>query len=932
VNEPGNQLSLGGSNVHSTCVTRDKRMFVAVNADPIYEYDRANDNFKEVSYRLAYQGNNSSKTIVEDQNGLLYITSEFSALHIYNPQTGQSTLVDKAGGLLNTDNIRTRVLPLNNYEVWVGTDGGGINIYNSASGEVQYLMMDTKNSKSLSGNAITKMFEDRDKNIWIGHFGTGISVWKRNKEKFESFSHNPFNPESINKEVVSAIFEDSKGRIWIGQDGGGLSLFNETSKTFEHIRRKAETAGTLTSDVILAIIEDPSGNLLLGTYAGGMMVFNPETKKVIKSYNSANGMASDHVWTFFIDSKGRYWLSDLRAGYSLYDPINGTFENHAQGTDPLSACSNSVMTLSEDKNGKLWMGAENGGVCVIDYDKKEKKNYTFDPSNINSLSNNDVKSIIFIDPYVWIATNGGGLNRLDLNTDSFKIYTMKDGLSSDALQGMLKDKADNLWISSTKGLMKFHTKTGEVELFDKSQGIQGNEFKYNSQLILSNGKMMFGGVNGLTVFHPDSIKNSNIKASVVFTDLEILNQSVIPGAKGSPLTKHINYTEYLKLNHKESVFTIKFASLDYNSPEKNRYMYKLEGFDEEWVNAGTRRSVTYTNLDPGKYTFLLKGSNSDGVWNDIPRKIIIRVRPPWYTTKFSIILYIIVVTLGVILYIRQREKQVVQDKLILEQKIEEAQSELKAKTKKVEEHAEEIKRRDEEEKDIRFYTDGIARLSDIIAKKRKNLEELSTSMISELTRYVGGSAGGIFVMDDSDPNHIMLRATGEFCLSSETNKNYVFEEGEGSVGACFKEKQTLISDNLPEGYLIMRSGLGSISLHHAIYVPIMQDKDCVGVIEIASLEKLTDNKVRFTEKIAESLASIIVIIRANEKSSQMIEQNNAQAEELRTQEEEMRQNMEELMATQEESQRREKDIMDQINAKNELIHKLQRELAGIKKK
>jgi ligand-binding sensor domain-containing protein len=931
INDPSNSKSLGNTLVYNVCLGKDGRLFIAVNADPLYEYDRKNDSFIERPFKLAYFGNNNSKCIRADSKGVLYITSEFSGVHVYNPETGDCKLLDKKEKELNQENIRTSVLIINDNEVWIGTDGGGINIYNPLSGEMQYLMMDTRNNYSVASNAITKMFQDKDKNIWIGHFGAGISVWKRYKEKFESYSHNPFNPSSINKEVVTAIFEDSQGRIWVGQDGGGLSLFNPFTATFDHIRKKPGTPGTLTSDVILSITEDPDGNLLLGTYAGGLMVFDPETRRVIRSYNSQNGLASDHVWTFFKSSKGEYWFSDLRSGYGLYDPATRTIKNFPIGHGYPLSCSNSVMSINEDSQNRMWLCSENGGLCILDPKKQEKKNLVNDPGNKNSLSYNDVKSVIFIGKYAWIATNGGGLNRLDTETDSFKLYTRNEGLSSDALQGMLKDNHDNLWISSTKGLMKFSPSTGAVEVFDKSQGIQGNEFKYNAQFMLDDGRMLFGGVNGITLFHPDSIKVSPIKPDVVFTDFKVLNTSAIPGAKGSPLKAHINYTSYIKLHHKQSVFTIEFASLDYNSPSKNKFMYKLEGFDENWIQAGNRRFVTYTNLDPGKYTFLLKGSNSDGVWIDTPRQLIIRVRPAWYVTKLSIALYIIAMVLGIIWFIRRREKQTIQDKIILEQKIEEAQAELKSKTRKVEEHEEEIKRRNEEESDIRFQTEGVAKLSEIIARKRRNLEELSGAIISELIRYINASAGGIFVLDDSDPQVPVLRATGEFCLSSEKNIHFSFEPGEGNVGACFVDKQTLEFDNLPDGFIVMKSGLGSISLHYAVFVPIMLDSECVGVIEIASTEKLSELKIKLIEKAAESLASIITIIKANEKASHMLEQNNVQAEELKAQEEEMRQNMEELMATQEETQRREKGLLEQMERKEAQIKELEKALAKSKK-
>jgi ligand-binding sensor domain-containing protein len=930
--DPGNPNSLGSTDVFSTYITRDKRLLVGTNTDPIYEFDRKRETFTAIPYKTAYPGNNNLKYMQEDLNGLIYITSEFSAVHIYNPVTGESKLLDRTEGGLNSASIKTKVLPLSSDEIWIGTDGGGINVYNPKTGSMQYLMVDTRSNFSLSGNAIFKIYQDRDKNIWVGHFGSGISVWKRNKEKFTSYAHNPFNPASINKEVVSGIFEDSKGRIWIGQDGGGLSLFHEESKTFEHFRRIAGDPGSLTSDVILGINEDPDGNLLLGTYSGGLMVFNPDTKRVIKAYYAGDGMASNHVWNIFKDSKGRYWLATLGSGFTLFDPAAKTFKNYSQSSEEIASCSNSVMTITEDAQGKIWLGSENAGICVLDYDRKEIKNYRHDENDKNTISYNDIKSIVFLNEYAWIATNGGGLNRLDLKTDSFKVYTMDEGLSSNALMGLLIDKHNNLWISSTRGLMKFNPVTGAVDLYDKSQGIQGSEFKYNSQYFLNDGRMMFGGVNGLTIFHPDSIRSSGIVPAVVFTDFKLYDVSVIPGAKNSPIKQHINFTDYIKLNHRQSVFTIEFASLDYNTPAKNRFIYKLEGFDDDWVDAGNRTFVTYTNLDAGKYTFLLKGSNSDGVFNNTPRKIMIRIRPPWYATKLSIILYVLL-TAGIIwYYIKQREKQSIHDKTILEQKIQEAQAELKAKARELERQQEELKRRDEEEKDFRFFTEGIARLSDIIAKKRRNLEDLATGIISELVRYTDASAGGIFTLDDTDPQRIILRATGEFCLSSDKEKILTFEAGEGNIGTCYVEKQILKVDNLPDGYLVLRSGLGSVSLHHALYVPIIQDDLCVGVIEIASVEKLSDNKITLIEKTAESLASIITIIKANEKTNEMLEQNNAQAEELRAQEEEMRQNLEEMQATQEESQRKEKEIAAELVRKTEQLKKLQEELKKLKGK
>jgi ligand-binding sensor domain-containing protein len=932
VADPKSPSALPVNIIYSTLVTRDGRLFVAPEVDPIYEFNRKDGTFREIPYKHGYPGANFTKSIQEDQNGLFYITAENSAVHIYNPRTSESKMITTGEGGLNALSIKSKVLFVSPHEIWIGTDGGGINIYDPLAGTMQYVMPDTRNSTSLNSKAVLNLYQDKDQNIWVGHYNTGISVWKRNKEKFISYHNNPFDPQSLNKEVVCGIFEDSNGKIWVAQDGGGLDLFHPESRTFEHFRHENGNPQSLTTDVILTIHEDPDGNLLLGTYSGGLMIFDPVKKKVIKAFGRSDGLPCLNIWTIFKDSKSRYWIAFLQSGVALYNPADRSFVYYTP-TDSLHRISSGmIMHITEDNSGKIWLGSENAGVCVLDPEKGTTRNYMNDEKNRNSLSNNDVKSILFDDKYAWIATNGGGLNRLDLKTDSFRVFNMASGLTSDALMAMLKDKKGNLWISSTRGMMKFNPVTFEIEKYDKSQGLQGTEFKYNAECLLRDGRMMFGGVDGLTVFNPDSIGNSQVLASVVFTDLKIFNESVIPGQKGSPLKNHINFTDHIRLRHNQSVFTLEFASIDYNSPKKNLYRYRLEGFDDKWVEAGNRNFVTYTNLDPGKYTFVLQGSNSDGVWNETPRKIFIRIRPPWYRTFVAMALFILILGYLIYVYIKEREIRAIHDKKLLQEKIDEAKSQLNNKVRELEKQQDELRKRDEAEKDTRFLMEGVARMSEIIAKKRRNLEDLATGFIAELVRYVDASAGDIFIADDSDPARVSLKATGEFSFSTRQERKLVISSGEGYVGTCYREMKTLMIDNLPDDYVILKSGLGEISLHHVILVPLVQDNVCVGVIEIASVSRLEEHKIRFIEKIAESLASVVTIIKANEKSNLMLEQNNIQAEELHAQEEEMRQNLEELMATQETSQKRTRELEEELRLKTSEVNALQEELKILKAK
>lgn len=899
--DANNPKSIANNIVFDIVITKDDRLFLCLDgSDPIYEFNRKNETFIRIDYKQKYFGTNYRKNIVSDDYGNLYIGSENSGLHIYNYKTKTVILLDE---ILNNINVKTQVIKISESEIWIGTDGGGINIYNPIDQTVQYLVTDSKNPYSLHGNAVNDIFVDKDGNIWAGHYGTGFSLYRKNKEKFRSYFHNPFDENSLGVGVVSAVFEDSKGNIWIGNDGGGLNLFNPNLGTFEHFRHKAGNPETISTDVIIAIQELPDGNLILGTYQGGLIIFNPETKKVKKVYYPADGLSAENTWTLLRDSKDNYWISTLGVGVDLFNPMLESFLTYRANDPDPKVCANVIMCLSEDPQGRIWMGSESRGICIFNPETKDVKFFRYQENNSNSLSNNDVKCIVFLDNYAWIATNGGGLNRLDMNTDSIKVFTTANGLSSDALMGILIDDEKNLWISSTKGLMKFNPNSESVIVFDKSQGLQGNEFKFNSQCRLADGHMIFGGVSGLTIFHPDSIKyNANIP-NVVFTGLQILNEPVKIGVKGSPLKKSLDATTYLKLKNKHRVFTFEFASLDYTTPQKNQYMYKLEGFDDDWVKAGNKNFATYTNLDPGRYVFHLKGSNSDGVWNDTERIIKIRVFPPWYRNKLFILLVISIVIFIIYRYIKEREKQSEHDKFILNQKIEEGKTELKKKIDEIEQQKEEIRIRDKAQAEIRYQIEGIAKFSDIIAKKRKDIEDLSTGLITELVAYVGANAGVIYISNDNDPENIILQTSGEFCFDSDSEKRYEFAAGEGYVGTCYQQIKTLEINNLADGYIVLRSGLGDVSLKHCVLIPIIHEKTCLGVIEIASLVSMEAYKITFLEKIAENFASVLAITKANERTKEMLEQNRIQSEELQAQEEELRQNLEEMQATQEDLRR-----------------------------
>ncbi|HBH47656.1 MAG TPA: hypothetical protein DDX98_03405 [Bacteroidales bacterium] len=919
---------LQGANFYCVLLTQKNKIFVASDSDPIYEFDPQMQSFIAHNYKQDYFAANYKKNIAEDGQGNLYIGSEGGGVHVYNPGKKTSQLLDVGENGLATNNVKTQVLPISDSEVIIGTDGGGINLYNQQTGLFTYSMNDPKMATSLGSDAILSMCFDNDGNLWVGHYGAGLSIMKTHKFKFESFYHNPFIPESISNGVVTAIFQDSEGRIWIGLDGGGLSQFFPETGTFNTIKMIEGDPTSLSSNVIVSIAEDDSGNLLLGTYAGGLMVFNPITRQVERTYQPETGLSAAHIWDITLDVSGKYWISTLGGGYDILDWQNDTIINFRYGQEA-SACSDVILSINRGPQGNMWFATESAGICVITPQNGFLKRYTTNDEKENTISSNDVKCIVFDGDYAWVGTNGGGLNRIDLKTDSIDVLTTAHGLVSNSIMGILVDDSGVLWLSSTRGMMKYNPVSGVVTSFDKSQGLQGNEFRYNSQFKLQDGKMLFGGANGLTYFDPSEISISPVEPPVVFDRFLVYNQPVAIGAKGSPLNKHINYTDYLKINHKQRVFTLEFASLDYTSPNKNQFKYFLEGIDEDWTMVGNRNFVTYTNLPAGKYTFRLKSSNSDGVWNNDERQITIRIRPPWYKTKAFIILAVLTIIFAIYTFIKRREKQAKIEKEMLQKKIDEGQAIIDEKLIEVKNQQQEIKRKEELEKEIRFQTDGLAKFSVLIAKNRKDVTQLANAVISELTTYIGANAGALYIANKYDDGEVILNRTGHFCYDGENASKEHVLPGEGLVGSSYNHKKSIFNDNLPEGFIVVNSGLGSVSAKYGIIEPIVDEEEAMGVFEIASLETIPEYKIEFVRKVAQNFASVLAIEQANESSKLLLEENKQKTEEIMAHEEEMRQNMEEMQATQEMMKRQEEDLTKDLKKKEQLIADMKEKLKSL---
>ena len=373
--------------------------------------------------------------------------------------------------------------------------------------------------------------------------------------------------------------------------GGGLSKFDPSTKTFKNFKYIPEDPQTISSNYITAIAPAPSGNL---------------------------------------------WIGTLGLGLDLFDPTSGIVRHFThQDDNPSSLSENTIYALATDPEGLLWVGTGRGGLAMFNPITETFTNHLHDPENPNTIIHDTVQALYIDDNgIVWCGT-AGGLSRYDSALNQFTNYTMREGLPGDSIYGLLGSEDGTIWLSTGHGISHFNPESETFVNYDVLDGLQSNQFNLFASYRAEDGELFFGGPNGLNSFYPDTIQKNTYQPQVALTDFLLFNRSLNPGSELMPFA--INEMEQLALSYQHTVFTFKFSTLDFHIPEHNQYQYKLEGFDEDWSPPSSKRSATYTNLDPGQYTFLVRGSNNDGLFSEINKSLPIRISPPWWqTTLFRI--------------------------------------------------------------------------------------------------------------------------------------------------------------------------------------------------------------------------------------------------------------------------------------------------------
>jgi signal transduction histidine kinase/ligand-binding sensor domain-containing protein/DNA-binding response OmpR family regulator len=600
---------------------------------------------------------------------------------IYRINTSASTIqqiANNEGAAILSSNIIMSIAEDHKGLLWIATDHGGLNILNKNTLTVQVLKNKPGDAGSLAQDCLTELYKDDLGIMWVGTFKQGISYYHEGIVKFPLYQRRDNDPTGLPYNDVNEFAEDGKGNIWIGTNGGGLIYFDRTNNTFKQYRHDAKNENSLSNDVIVSLFIDHANVLWIGTYFGGLDSYDGKRfthhRHAVKDSTS---LADNRVWEIYEDRNNNLWIGTLEAGLEKYDRAANRFI-HFKPLAPNSVHTGYIADITEDNTGNLWIGTSYG----IDVRDKNTGIFRQLLDRDTKLSNNNI-ICIYSDSrgLIWVGTRDG-LNLYDPHSNSFRVFRKEDGLPDNMILTIVEDKTHDLWLSTPNGISKV-TCSGTLNTgvriscinYDRHDGLQGAAFNENAVLQTKRGELIFGGPNGFNLFDPARLTINTHAPPVVLTGLQVFNQHIGTGDRFSHqviLQKAIAETDAITLNYDEDIFSIEFAALGYINSQKIKYAYRLTGFNNNWLYTdGNSRKVTYTNLDPGRYTFYVKAANDQGLWNEKGLAVDIIVLPPFWLTPLAYSMYFLA-ALAILLFARRITIQQAKMRFALEQERKES--------------------------------------------------------------------------------------------------------------------------------------------------------------------------------------------------------------------------------------------------------------------
>jgi signal transduction histidine kinase/ligand-binding sensor domain-containing protein/DNA-binding response OmpR family regulator len=551
--------------------------------------------------------------------------------------------------------------------LWVGSNNG-LYLYNIQADTFSVFTHEYRNHQSLSSKLVRCIYIDKHGIYWFGTNQGGISKYDKNLTLFNLIVSSSFQENRANTAVITALAEDKSGQVLMGSDGNGLFEYDRKKEQVHPVALPLKNIPA-NSLPILALLHTPNNKLYLGTFSHGVIIIDRQTgacKQLVKG-QGANDITSNDIFSLFQDSKGNIWIGTNGDGITVVnnDRVIARYVPLPQNGEALLPINGFIRAIEEDANGNIWIGTHGGGIAVYEPGTGKWTIYTQEnsrlPSNKIQCLHCDSKG------KMWIGTFSG-LASFDPGKHLFTLFSEKDGLQNTMVYQIVEDKTGKLWLSTNTGISRLDTATKTFWNFTYLNGLQNSNFVRAMGLRLTDGELLFGGLEGVNHFYPDRLTINRNVPHVILTDLKISNKSVTAGNE-APIKEHISVVDEIRLNYKQN-FALSFVALNYTIPKQNHYAYKLDGFDKDWNYIGTANMASYTNLDPGEYTFRVKACNNDGIWSTKDTTIKIYVKPPFWRTTYAYIFYILAIS-GLLLYSRYRGITRLRKKFALEQERQE---------------------------------------------------------------------------------------------------------------------------------------------------------------------------------------------------------------------------------------------------------------------
>ena len=695
--DPADPTSLSGDIVLAIQEDKSGNLWVGTRLHGLNRFDRETETFSLVPLD---PDAGAVWDLLADRQGFLWVGTQEGGLYRRNPASGDITnfrFVLNDPRSLGSNTVWS-IFQDKRGTIWVGTKDGGLNQFVLENQEFIRFTGDEAHPRDLVSPSITAIAEDGEGRLWIGTSWSGLRIWDGKTDEYIIVKHDSQDADSLDDDNITSILKDASGVMWVGTARGGINKCLADQVKFPHYKHNRYDLRSTSRNEVRSLWKSDSGSLWVG-FDEGLDEIDERTGQVRRFHNEPSdggSLSPGAVLALWQDGEGRVWAGMDGRGLDCLDPRTGRFDHYLSDPgNPATLSNNRIYAIRPDRAnpGVLWIGTHQG-LSRLDTRTRRFTRYLHDETDAASLSGNIVTAILeSCSGSLWVGTHWGlnrmdrstgkferhvsnvgapsgtgpndniincihedgagilwvgtnsGLNRFDPIGDKWNYFVTKDGLPGGVVCGILEDESGLLWVSTNRGLAKFAPRPETFTAFGLHDGIQGNQFNSGACFRSADGRMFFGGVNGFNVFRPEEIKENPFIPPLVWTAFYRNGQEV-------KLWNPYSRPRFLKLSSQFDAYAFEFAALCFIMPSLNRFAYKLEPRDQEWISLGPANTVTVSRLKPGEYRLQVKGSNPDGVWNENGFEIGIQLVPPFWKTTWFVVLVLLFIASGIAIVVR----------------------------------------------------------------------------------------------------------------------------------------------------------------------------------------------------------------------------------------------------------------------------------------